>query len=256
MAHIDQIFMVILGLSVGSFLNTIISRLPHAIKNNQPSYTIFYPIRSHCMFCKKTLTILELIPVFSWLYIHGRCKKCNKPIPLRYLLVEIITPILFIVFYDQFHLSALTPIWMIFLSISIILACIDFEHYLLPDVLTLSLLSLGIVFSTMHLVPTPVEMSILGALVAFAFLYIVNLFYKLFFKLDGIGRGDMKYFSAIGAWLGLENLPHVLWVASFSAIICIALLSISQSKKIQSKHKIPFGIFLSVASMYSLFSIY
>jgi len=171
-------------------------------------------------------------------------------------MVEIMTPILFYIFYDQFNLDGMSLIWMFFLSISISLACIDFEHYLLPDVLTLSLLVSGLLLSAAQLLPITFEMSLFGAFVAFTLFLVINALYKYFFKIEGLGQGDVKYFSAIGSWFGLENLPHVLWVASLSALICVALLSILRAKRIQLRHKIPFGIFLSLASVYCFLTIF
>ena len=132
------IFFFLLGLAVGSFLNSVIYRLDIGES--------LIKTRSHCPYCKKTLSWFELIPLMSFILQKGRCRHCKKPISLQYPLVELVTGALFwlVISNSKFLISNQIPIsnaqflipvifWLFVISCLIIIFVYDLKHYIIPD---------------------------------------------------------------------------------------------------------------------------
>lgn len=136
---IYAIFAFIFGALIGSFLNACIHRLPRGISLDQPR-------RSFCPHCQATISWYHNLPIVSWLWLRGRCAKCGAPISPRYLLVEILSAAAFLGLWLKFGLP-LAPAYMIFAALLIAATFIDFEHYIIPDEITLGGTAVGIVLS-------------------------------------------------------------------------------------------------------------
>ena len=236
---------VIIGLMVGSFLNVVIIRLPKMMEQAWlqqcaelrgekiealPVFNIASP-RSMCPNCGHKITILENIPVISYLFLKGRCSQCHEKISIRYPIIETITSIIsgFIAWY--FGYSLMTFAALIFTWAMITLAMIDLDTQLLPDDITLPLLWLGLLVNLTGGF-TDIRSAVVGAIAGYLFLWLIFWIFKFATGKEGIGYGDFKLLAAIGAWFGWSMLPLVILFSSMSgAIIGVGIIAVSKGKR-------------------------
>ena len=259
-----SLMVIIFGLIVGSFLNVVIFRLPKAIikQYKYPShyhfldpFRIISAPRSYAPCCKKQLTWFENIPVLSWVLLLGRCRYCKKPISFRYPFIEILTAIFFYICFNKYGISSSTFLWMIFFSYVITLSFIDLDTFLLPDLLTLSLLIIGLIASSLHYTSISIESALLGSFLGYILPWSVNKIYFMWRKHDGFGGGDFKLLSGLGAWFGWQSIIPIISIASVTAI-AITFLLMLYGKKINLKTQLPFGPFLIMASVIIFLNIF
>lgn len=138
-----QIFAFIFGAVVGSFLNVVIYRLPLGLSVNEPR-------RSFCPHCKTQIPWYENLPLFSWLALRGKCARCGAPIPFRYFAVELLTAVCFLgiwILCDRAGTWELAlPFWVL-CGLLIAATFIDFDHFIIPDEITLGGTAAGLVLS-------------------------------------------------------------------------------------------------------------
>jgi leader peptidase (prepilin peptidase)/N-methyltransferase len=254
----------ILGLLVGSFLNVVIYRLPEMMRRNwseqcaelrgeafekQPAFNLISP-RSACPECGHKISVWENIPIISYLVLRGRCLQCHERIPLRYPLVEAVTAVLSGVVAWHFGYGIITAAVLIFVWALIVLAVIDINTQLLPDDITLPLLWLGLLIN-LNDVFTDSQSSIIGAVAGYLSLWSIYWCFKLLTGKEGMGYGDFKLLSAIGAWLGWSMLPVVIIFSSLvGALVGIGLII---AAKLQKNIPIPFGPYLVGGALIALF---
>ncbi len=220
-----------LGLAFGSFLNVCIYRLPLGKSVVTP--------RSACPHCGKLIPLYYNLPVLSWLILRGKCSACKEPISPRYLVVELLTGMLFVGCYAHFGptLATLKCIVLGYLLLALIFT--DAETKLLPDALTLPGVGLGIVFSLLvpvddlasRIMPGLVSLplsgdvswrlwsladSLLGAVVGASFLYGAAAIYLRARGVEGMGFGDVKLMAMIGAFLGTKLTVLTIFAASLA----------------------------------------
>lgn len=235
-----SLFWGIYGIIIGSFLNVVVYRVPKGESIVRP--------RSHCTQCDHTLRAWELIPIFSFLMLRGRCHKCGSKISWRYPGVEILTGILFFL-WSWLHTEeslAVLGAHFIFISILLALALIDYDTFRLPDTLTFPLLFLGLAaafFLPMGLSGWESLVSAIGAGGIFA---LIAKFYP-----QGMGLGDVKLIAGMGAILGFPKILLALFIASLVGSI-VGLLWIAIYRK-GFKTQIPFGPFLVLGAYVALF---
>lgn len=244
----------LLGLIAGSVLNCVIWRLPiiilrqlagsSAVNDGLPArFTLFLP-RSCCPQCHHTVAFYDNIPLVSWLWLHGRCRHCGCRIGLRYPLVELATALV-TVCVALSHEPGLPALMLMLCSwILIALLCIDIEHMLLPDVLTLSLLWLGLL-TNLHGAYVPLEEAVIGAAAGWFTLWGVYQVFLLTTGREGLGYGDFKLLAALGAWCGWQALPALLLCASVLGIVL--MLSLRIAGRIGRGDAFAFGPCLAVA---------
>jgi len=253
----QPVLVVVLSAITGSLLNVIIWRLPQVLeeyyKDNSSNLagrivkSLSLP-PSNCPECKTTLGWLELIPIFSYLMQRGKCKSCAGKIPVRYPLVEL-TSILAAI-WCWFNYPPLQAIAIfIFLSALIVLSVIDFLYKILPDEITLPLLWTGLLVNLDGAL-VPLSASVTGAAAGFLSLWLLYHAHYALRKREGLGHGDFKLFAAIGAWLGWQQLPLVLFTGALAGIVYFGFLMFG--KKISSTDPIAFGPFLSFGAWFSL----
>jgi leader peptidase (prepilin peptidase)/N-methyltransferase len=246
------IFLILIGvfsLAVGSFLNVVIYRLPIMLKKQWEgtpakfTFNLAVP-RSHCPKCKRILEIRYNIPLLSYLFLQGKCPYCKHKIPLRYPIVELITCALSVMAAARFGISIQTASVLVLTWSLVTLGFIDFEHLLLPDIITLPLLWLGLLLNSFH-VFVNAEAAIIGAAAGYLSLYIIAWTFKLIRGIEGMGQGDFKLAAVFGAWLGWTMLPFVIFIAAvLGAIFGIIFLA---GKKYSLRHPLPFGPYLAIA---------
>lgn len=248
----------IIGLVVGSFLNLVISRYPKMLKQKckakcqellkQPATkkpTIFNLIkpRPHCVKCQKQLKPSHKIPLFSYLFLRGKCAYCNANISPLYPSVEILTAILSVIVVSRFGFSWITLAVLIFVWSLIALSFIDFREKVFPNTIVIPMLWLGLLANSFWFFTTPAN-AILAAFAGYSLLWVIARLYKLIQKKGGMHHGDFIIFAMVGAWLGIDMLLNVLLTAIvFALIIKIALLA---SKKFSKKHSISFGLCIAL----------
>ena len=132
-------FAFILGAAVGSFLNVCIYRLPVDLSINRPR-------RSFCPSCKKPIPWHQNLPLISWIVLRGRCANCGSKIPFRYFAVELLTALLFLAIWQSFSWQVAIAYW-IFVSFLVVGTFIDFEHFIIPDRVTIGGIIAGVVVS-------------------------------------------------------------------------------------------------------------
>jgi len=262
---------LLLGLIIGSFLNVVIYRLPIILERewraqaadvlsagaNTPSsaepaqrFTLSIP-RSACPNCKAPITALQNIPVISWLLLRGRCASCKAKISARYPLVELTTGILsaWVAWHFGFGVPAACALLVTWALIA--LTCIDIDHQLLPDNITLPLMWTGLV-AAVALGPNPgvalpvsAKDAIIGAAAGYLSLWLVFHAFKLVTGKEGMGYGDFKLFAALGAWLGWKLLPLVIVLsAATGAILGILMIALQGRDR---RAPMPFGPYLAAA---------
>lgn len=237
------IFFLVFGMLWGSFANVVIYRLPAGKSVVKP--------RSACPKCQKPISWYENIPVFSWLFLRGKCGGCKTNISIRYPLVELITGLLFMALYLRLGLSWTLLEYIIFAFGLVVCSFIDFDHMILPDSFTLS----GIVIGLVGAVLSPEREflpSLLGVLVGGGFLWAVAVIYYVVRKQEGMGGGDIKLLGWIGAVLGWTSVPFVIMASSVIGSVVGVSLALSKGKNM--KIVIPFGPYLALAALIYIFA--
>jgi leader peptidase (prepilin peptidase)/N-methyltransferase len=258
-------FCTLIGLSIGSFLNVVIYRLPvmlerdwraqcHELLESAPQEADGEPFNlsrpaSRCPDCGHKIRARENIPVLSYLLLRGRCSACGKSISLRYPLIEGITGLLSLVVAWHFGpgwqlLAALLLTWSL-----IALTMIDYDHQILPDNIVLPVLWLGLLASLGGLFVTPAE-AIIGAAAGYLSLWSIFQLFRLITGKEGMGYGDFKLFALFGAWLGWQSLFQIILLSSLvGALVGVAMiLFLGRDKSLP----IPFGPYLAAAGWISL----
>jgi leader peptidase (prepilin peptidase) / N-methyltransferase len=239
MPILGVLFAGLMGLSVGSFLNVCIYRLPLG-------QSLAFPA-SHCMACNRRLSWFENIPVVAWLALRGRCRTCRTKIAVVYPAVEAFTGIMFT--WAAWHYG---PGWL--LASRLLLGCmlivlffIDLQHQILPNVITLPGVAAGFILS--FVAPPGWVDSLIGLLAGGLILYAVAELYVRLRRIEGLGMGDVKMLALIGAFLGWKLMLLTLTAASvLGAAVGLGLI-VSGSGGMKSK--LPFGTFLAVAAMFA-----
>lgn len=264
-----ELFLILiaaLALLVGSFLNVVIHRLPYMLRErwNQEcreylglksnptdidSLNLHLPF-SHCPQCKKTLKPWHNIPVLSFLVLKGHCAYCHGRISLRYPFVEILSCITSVYIALHFGFTWQTAGALIFTWISIALIFIDLDHHLLPDQLTLLLLWVGLLLSIFSIFTNSTD-AIIGAIAGYLIFAVIQGLFKFATGKIGMGQGDYKYLAALGAFLGYQQLPVVILLASVSGLI-FGLTHMLLIKRHFKSVPLPFGPYLAVAGWISL----
>ena len=237
----------IIGLIVGSFINVVVYRLPKSIMGE--SISLSNPSRSFCPDCNHTLGVIELMPLLSYLLQRGKCKHCKQPISIQYPIIEFTCGILTSLAYIKFGLNLELIFILIFIFSLVALFWIDAKHQLLPDAITLPLITIGLVFNYPFGFVEFTD-ALIGAAIGYLTLWSIFWIYKLIRKVDGLGYGDFKLVALLGAWFGWQSLPILLLGASTQGIVYFLLLIRDRSQVFA------FGPFLIVTALAWLFTQY
>ncbi|MCB4790758.1 MAG: prepilin peptidase [Elusimicrobia bacterium] len=239
----------IFGLIAGSFANVCIYRIPNNLSVVKP--------RSFCKNCKNRIAWYDNIPVLSFLVLSGKCRHCKEKISLIYPFIEILTGILFILLGWRFmYQPASLFVYSLFTVLLVIIAVIDYQYQIIPDILSLCILILGISFCFFNReLGTNWQMrflnSILGGVVSAGCLFVVGYLGTMVLKKDAMGGGDIKFILAAGTLVGLKKAFLTIFFASIiGSIIGLMLIVLKKNKR---NEYIPFGPFLSLAAYFILF---
>jgi leader peptidase (prepilin peptidase) / N-methyltransferase len=228
---------LLFGLTIGSFLNVVIYRLPRRESLARPS--------SHCPNCNTAIKWYDNVPVVSWAVLRGRCRSCAEPIALRYPIVEAITGVGFAVSAWRFGITWQALVGCIFVAALVAVAFIDYDEMIIPDTIVLPGAVVGLAAS-IGLDPERWWVYLVSAVgCAFFFLVLV-----LLWPGGGMGMGDAKMGLFLGAFLGPRVLVAVFVAFLLGSIVGIYLLVV---KKATRKTKVPFGPFLAMGGALALY---
>ncbi len=230
------VLVVLLGLAIGSFLNVCINRLPDGRSLLRP--------RSHCPACQTPLAARDLVPVLSYLLLRGRCRYCSAPIPLRVLLIEAGSGLLFLLLWVRYGVSPHFVFVALVACVFIVALVIDLEHRLIPNRLVYPAIGAALLAIPFAVGPGPSQ-ALWGGAVGLALLSLIVLVYP-----GGMGLGDVKLAALIGLVVGF---PLVLLALFFSFVLGGAVGAAAVlARRIGMKDALPFAPFLAVGGMVAL----
>lgn len=258
------ILVTLVGLVVGSFLTVVIVRYPSQLTQQwraecceflglpetekQKPISIFRP-RSHCPACKAPVRAYHNIPVIGYLLLRGKCASCKQGVGLFYPVVELLTMMLSILVVWRYGLSWQMLAALLFTWSLIVLTFIDLQHQLLPDVITLSMLWIGLMINSFSLFATLNDV-LWSSVIGYSALWLLAwVFLKLRNK-QGMGHGDFKMLAMIGAWVGFYSMVNTLLLAIFISVLSSIFLLLY--KKSSWNRAMPFGPFLAAGAWVSL----
>lgn len=252
----------LISILFGSFFTVVIYRLPLILQKQwseevqwyvqyeKPqqlivkNFNMFFPF-SYCPNCHEYLHFLQKIPLLSYFFLKRKCAYCHLKIPFSYPLIEFLTLITSLIVIERFGISLQTVSALVLTWGLLILAFIDFEYKILPDIIIYPLLWCGLIASLFHLFVAP-EQAILGAFFAYLFLYVLAKCYQMLIKTKAMGEGDFKCFALLGAWLGLKALPYILFIAATVGSL-IGIVLYLQNKDSLRQREIAFGPYLALS---------
>lgn len=258
------ILIAAISLMIGSFLNVVIYRLPLMMENAEKAearealalaaepakpFNLATP-SSTCPHCHTPIRFWQNIPVLSFLFLRGRCAYCKTAISWRYPAIELLTLLAAIVVVMQTS-SLLQTIPLLLLTyVFIALMMIDYDHYLLPDQLTLPLLWAGLLLNSQGVLVS-LQAALWGAVCGYLSLWSVFWLFKLITGKEGMGYGDFKLLAVCGAWFGALSLPNTILLSSVVGAVWGVLLIVAFKREQQKP--MPFGPFLILAAWLGYF---
>ena len=237
----------ILGTIFGSFMNVCIYRMP---KNE----SIIKP-RSKCMSCGKKIAWFDNIPILSYILLLGKCRKCKSKFSPRYMVVELISGIVYVLLYLHFGLSVKFLAMCYLASSLIVVSFIDLDTYEIPDSITLSGIALGLIISVISpsVMGKTIRLeagldSLFGILVGGGIIFILGVLGEFVFKKEAMGGGDVKLLAMIGAFIGWKLAIFTFFLAPFFGAFAGIFMKLKYGKEV-----IPYGPYLSIAAIIAIF---
>jgi leader peptidase (prepilin peptidase)/N-methyltransferase len=234
--------LAVLGACLGSFVNVVIYRLPRDL-------SLVWP-RSRCPHCAARIAPYDNVPLLSYALLRGRCRSCHAPITPRYPVVEALGALL-----TPLAVITAPTLWLAILNTSVALALlavlfIDYDHKIIPDVITLPGAALGLLAA--FLGPRPVPDSLEGIAVGAGGLLAIALLYRLVTGREGLGLGDVKLMAMVGAVCGWQGALTTVVLASLAG--SLVGVSLILGRRGNGQTALPFGSFLAPAAWVVLFA--
>lgn len=234
----------LLGLEIGSFLNVCIDRLPREESIVKPP--------SHCEACGHRLAAKDLIPLFSYLWLRGKCRHCRASIPGKLFFVELVSGVIYAFLYWKYGLTPELGAMIFYAALFTIIFMVDLEKNVILNKVVYPAMAIAVILGVLGIQPElpqwPVEgiaNIAMGGGVGFLFFFVVAMASR-----GGMGWGDVKLAGLIGLATGFPMvLVAIVLGAVLGGIVGVVLMAV---KKKGMKSLIPFGPFLSVATMVTL----
>lgn len=246
-----SILIFVIGICFGSFFNVVGYRLPNNMSIAFPS--------SHCIKCNHKLGKLELIPIFSYLFLGGKCKHCKEKISIFYPIFEFLTGVLFVICYLSYkdiYPEVINILYAILFTSSMIIIMIsDIKYMIIPDEvivffsIVLVIIKLYIsyklenIFSFMDF-GYEIIFILRDGFIMFAIMYLIRLFGNLLFKKDSMGGGDIKMMAYISFIIGFKLSIVVVFLASFLALP-ISIFNMYR----KNENMLAFGPYLAISAL-------
>jgi prepilin signal peptidase PulO-like enzyme (type II secretory pathway) len=226
------IFSAIFGSIFGSFATALIYRLPNGVN--------WVSKRSECTKCKHKLGFFDLFPIFSYLFLKGKCRYCGSKFGNKYFLVELANTLIFVLIIINFGINLKSVILCLLAFSLLVLSVIDFEHYIIPDEINIFILILGVVYRCF----TFPDFENLLFMPLFCLLFAMFLRWLMFVwkKREGLGFGDVKFFLAAGFFLEFTNFPAFLFISGLTGILIAIMWKILKKGEL-----FPFGPALGIS---------
>ena len=233
-------FVLALGLCLGSFATALVYRIPRGIAWAKPSNDN-KANRSRCPSCHTVLRARDLIPVFSWLFSHGRCRHCGEKISATYPMIELTTMVLAFGLFWGWGLTPISAPLLLAVPFLVAAVVIDWKHMILPDDINLSLTILGILYVLLAFWQADWSMAVVidavvAAVLLFGLMFGASFVLSKVKKRQALGHGDLKFLPAAGLFLGVSALPYYL---ALSGVLGLSTALI-RGKKTQNG-AFPFG---------------
>jgi len=229
------VFIFLIGLSIGSFFNVLIFRLPR--KEG------FIKGRSRCPSCRHVLSWKDLFPLASFLFLKRKCRFCSKKISWRYFLVELTTALVFLVFFmvsrpDSWLLLWIFSLWLAISCLLIVLVFIDFDYLIIPDKILVVIALLALSLHLTNSFDFPLANLVTAAVSGMIFFLIF-----LLTRGEKMGLGDVKLMALLGFIFGFPEIIPIFYLAVAGALVWSVILILFFGGKLQTK--IPFGSLLA-----------
>ncbi len=237
MDNVLLIFLFIYGTIFGSFFNVVGLRVP--------TQSLFKQERSYCDQCQRTLGWGELIPIWSYVFQKGCCKKCGQEISVLYPVMEALTGFLFIYSYYQFGWSSSFILALLLIALIIPITVADLAYQKIPNRILLFFTPLFILYRMIYPL-VPFWSSLVGSVFAFILVFLI-----IFLSKGGMGMGDLKYYTLFGFIFGLPQFLLLFILSTFYGVI--AGFGIMKVKKTGRKTKIAFGPYIGLAALTVLY---
>lgn len=230
-------YVLIIGFIIGSFLNVCIWRLPRQESLVSPS--------SHCPSCNTPIAFYDNIPIISYLFLMGRCRRCSHPISWRYPLVELVNGLGYWMLLWQHGLDWTFVIYAVLFSALLVITFIDLDHQIIPDTITLPGMAIGLIAAAIIL-PHGLISALGGFFLGGGLFYMIAVLSR-----GGMGGGDIKMIAMVGAFLGWKAVLLTIFLGALmgSAVGLFLMLFMGKGRKTA----VPFGPFLSLGTMIALF---
>lgn len=244
MIYITYFLIFIAGAILGSFLNVCICRLPER-------QSIAFP-GSHCFACGHPLNASDLVPIFSYLFLRGKCRYCGSGVSPQYPLIELAAGILAVLSAVCFGISINAVLAFAFCAGLLVIFMIDIKTMLIPDKMTVFLIVTAVVYRFANWKSMTGFMDMLyGLLIGSGLFLVIYLFGVFMLNQEVIGMGDVKLFVPIGIMLGGQGTAVTLYLAVISgAVAAIFLLFRIKDKR---NRRMPFGPFIASGAILSLY---
>lgn len=198
-----------IGAIFGSFATALIYRLPRDIN--------WVSKRSSCVTCERNLSFFDLVPLLSYIFFRGKCRKCKAVIGFRYFVVEIIMAVGFTLIIHNFGVTIDAAVICLLFFAIVILSAIDFEHYIIPDGLNIFIFLIGVFYAIYK--EFDIISSLLNSAIYFFLAYSIRYGFYLWRKKEGLGLGDVKFFAAVGVFMNFSQIPIFLFIAGSLGVV-------------------------------------
>jgi len=226
-------FIFLYGIVIGSFLNVCIYRIPK-------KETIVTE-RSHCMSCGYQLSWYDMIPVFSWIFLHGKCRKCKAPISPQYPIIEAANGALYILIFNVHGIHVQSILYSLMASALLVLSVIDFRTYEIPFGINVFIFMLGLINLAVDY--TQWKKYLIGFFAVSAVLELI----LLLSKGRAIGGGDVKLMAAAGLLIGWKAIV----LAFFFGCLFGSVIHIMRMKLTHADHVLAMGPYLAAGILLS-----
>ncbi|MDV4149360.1 prepilin peptidase [Clostridium sp. AL.422] len=229
------VFILIIGLCIGSFLNVCIYRIP------REESIVFPP--SHCTSCGYELKATDLIPVISYLFLKGGCRKCKQSISIKYPLVEILNGVLYLLMYLKFGMSLNFIFYSFLVSLLIVISYIDLES----KYIYLSTIIFGVILASIYigvgLLTKQISIvdNIIGGIIGYLIIYLIVII------TNGMGQGDAEIAGVCGLFIGIKGILVSLFIAIVLGGLVASIILLLKLK--EKKSEIAFGPYIAIGTV-------